>query len=1392
MTKKIGFKTFSLVFALFVAVYATGVAFAWFIQQRYKLDILGHSLGAYFAYGDGTGTKLKKSDHTPWDPDNDEWSDWDISTGPFGITNSSHMFNLAWLQTTGLFNEEDSRRNKDIIYHFELANDIDMTIGKKIVVLPPIGNAEYPFIGVFNGKGYAISNLVISTNKNVLFGNFAADKYKFSNAVGLFGNTANSKEYQKYQKESAAAQEGDEEYKKYQASISNFILVNPTVEVALKGAAGVNTEYASNDDRPEEKNKKGVGLAVGYVGEDVKVQSIGVYGGALAVRRGNYQTYNSIIGIIDPKTLENNTDIFGSGVGGENPGNYFGNTLNTSSLIARLEEIAKVKYDANGNSIPSSWMLPAVTNSNGQWSPGVGEKLAFAADGIVKFDSKPYEVVARDNTGYLLGNKTEIQNLTIKFTAPLKSVDLVYVDDATGERLDSDYFEGNRVTPNWIYTQPNDWKNSNYQSSFGFAPIDPTTFAKLPPKIRALVNYEAGQTIDNFTGVQVQTNSWNEIGASSTIPRGDIWGDPEKSEQNQWSYFGQISWNGQTYGSGLKSADGTPVDEHGHSYHTDGTLVDRYNYILNDDHIYFETNHSYYIGNVDGWSTPVYALDSSGRAINNETGPTYYYYIDGNLIDVIDGKNYLFYFVDGEKRYISALDGFREPIYGVDSEGYALKENGVDRFDVTDFYEVVNGFYRRADGTYVIGTSGWEHEPPIYFIDPNGYALTAAIDNGGMYYINPEVYQPGVYQKTGGSLLYYDINGNPMIFVGGQYISIGPNDFDDNDYAINSNGCYYTATADVYLKNINGTWYYVDADGKRIINDNGRYVTPYGFDANNHAITEEGYYYDATDNNMFYHYINGRYYKIQKSGDIWSYVINGRSMTVRKVGIINGTGYAMYNDEWYYTSDPTVYEDLKGYYLHNKDGEFDGYILYDKQDWEYKDVAFFGNDGILYANDGISGNYVKGDYYTDKNGYVITTEGAYALDGNNNITGEKIPYHIDNNGNLTYDPDGNNQYKQVTVSVTSGWIHEYTFKANNSANTDTYNQPYPKIIIEATSSIPFASPIIESNPNSIYLKQAAGSSDYSDRVQATRASSDHDYVKVKTADSTKRPMGVTYTAKDDYFGQFYRMTGGVALPNNGIWFKPSQAGVIRFVMYATEFDQAFTLFKLERPIHADGSASFDNDSIKMTAVLMQRLPAYVMFYYEWAVSQADIEAGNVEFVIFGGTNYTPYLLYLDLGASALNGDGEESGNGDAIVKFIDFIYNNTYIEQDPNSTNYGKFIYDPTRNTYIPTGVRLSFNDTDENSVHTVTSYYFRQEQLPDSSGQPDSNGYTIYAQYKSSNKDHYELVQLDPKSDNSASPEMAKITITTKDDDVSITQSGIVIPDPFVIPDFIHPLSNN
>lgn len=159
--------------------------------------------------------------------------------------------------------------------------------------------------------------------------------------------------------------------------------------------------------------------------------------------------------------------------------------------------------------------------------------------------------------------------------------------------------------------------------------------------------------------------------------------------------------------------------------------------------------------------------------------------------------------------------------------------------------------------------------------------------------------------------------------------------------------------------------------------------------------------------------------------------------------------------------------------------------------------------------------------------------------------------------------------------------------------------------------------------------------------------------------------------------KLYAYKNGIALPNNGLWFKPSQAGTVRFVMLAQKDSEAFCLLKVTRtnanknnPFYTTGS------DITVEKVMQQQLPPYVLFYYEIDVTQEDIDAGNIEYLIMvdnnvteetedGGTTTTSYkgayFVYLDIGASAA--EDTSAVNPDVQVSAVDFIYDKVEISQ---------------------------------------------------------------------------------------------------------------------------------
>lgn len=248
MLKKISIVLGIIASVLILAV-TVGFSYAWYLGiEKDEINLSGASAGAYFYDGDGS------------------------EANPFKIADSRHMYNLVWLQNNGKLDQK---------YYFELWNPNDANgrngfIDMSSTIIPPIGNDENPFIGVFNGNGNKITNLVVSTNYDVIKnGNVLSEKeYKFSNAVGLFGMTGSG------------------------SVVKNFILDNPVVEVC------------DTDENYATTGQKVAGLAIGYV--ENNAASIGVIGGTLANRRDDsYSTYNSILGGMS-STAQSNMNITGN------------------------------------------------------------------------------------------------------------------------------------------------------------------------------------------------------------------------------------------------------------------------------------------------------------------------------------------------------------------------------------------------------------------------------------------------------------------------------------------------------------------------------------------------------------------------------------------------------------------------------------------------------------------------------------------------------------------------------------------------------------------------------------------------------------------------------------------------------------------------------------------------------------------------------------------------------------------------------------------------------------------------------------------------------------------------------------------------------------------------
>ena len=174
-----------LVVVLSVVMFFSVAAFCWFAQSDgFSTNFKSSTATAYFAGGDGSCKE------------------------PYQIKDPVHLYNLAWLQYLGYFNLRSGFNNGRAQSYFTLTADIDMSG----YTLPPIGTEKYPFIGNFNGNGFAVTNLTVSNGFNDFNGKiypvnavfdkkenngilyyFSADTTTTSAAsfLGMFGVTGN-------------------------------------------------------------------------------------------------------------------------------------------------------------------------------------------------------------------------------------------------------------------------------------------------------------------------------------------------------------------------------------------------------------------------------------------------------------------------------------------------------------------------------------------------------------------------------------------------------------------------------------------------------------------------------------------------------------------------------------------------------------------------------------------------------------------------------------------------------------------------------------------------------------------------------------------------------------------------------------------------------------------------------------------------------------------------------------------------------------------------------------------------------------------------------------------------------------------------------------------------
>lgn len=439
---------------------------------------------------------------------------------PFVISTSTHMRNLAVLQNNGRFVNADG---KPAQFYFEIKKTVsELNMNGRYI--PPIGNDEYPFIGKFNGNGKTIKNLHVTTDKLDLSDDYpvqSGNDYAFSRAVGLFGMTGKG------------------------SVIRNFILDNPTVTVA-----GENTLYAT-------AAKQVVGIAVGHV--EGKCSSIGVRaadeGASLNVEVTGYSTFNSILGELG-EGVESSVTGGGHGNGSGGSGASFGSSFDVASMLDRLYLIKENKQSSS-----PSFHLPDIDTQNQLPTPSAGSKIAFSVDaGKSTYEgADAIETVSSQNVGYFLGNQNKFNVKKLSFGERL-----IETDDANRTWTDSNGKtpDTSGKVPLWFYKYT-DYITENtgtvYTSATGFTELSQSEMDELPQGVKDLLPLSYEQK--SYTTIRISQN-WGYSSAGANYGN---------DNNDQWSYHGQISWMGNTYGEGFRNADNKAVDENGNEL--DGLYV---------------------------------------------------------------------------------------------------------------------------------------------------------------------------------------------------------------------------------------------------------------------------------------------------------------------------------------------------------------------------------------------------------------------------------------------------------------------------------------------------------------------------------------------------------------------------------------------------------------------------------------------------------------------------------------------------------------------------------------------------------------------------------------------------------------------------------------------------
>jgi hypothetical protein len=367
---------------------------AWFTSKN-NADLgtgQGYTASAYFAGGDGS------------------------ADNPFIINRPIHLYNLAWLQYLGIFNQTDSSNNIKQ-KHFVLAADLDMTGW----VLPPIGTSDNPFMGSFSGDPgdgttnyYVVKNLTVDNSLGT--GHIEKKPSGVSsvtgvNIVGMFGVVGNYDGMYS----STTNTSGLSVYDSSANYVKDFYLDKATIKTQLKATL--------------------MGICAGYV--NAPVTGVGVSASKLDVLSGSYKYRSDFTSNISDYTTigyctadyKAKRDIASTVVQDGQKGSYYFSSLETGqnvgaggsigmdSIFTRLagyfDDTSSNTVTLNTNNIITSETVDIVNGVESRTTTGtLGERGLFSnyydssapLKGSYSFDyldaSSKYEYSSGDLPGY--------------------------------------------------------------------------------------------------------------------------------------------------------------------------------------------------------------------------------------------------------------------------------------------------------------------------------------------------------------------------------------------------------------------------------------------------------------------------------------------------------------------------------------------------------------------------------------------------------------------------------------------------------------------------------------------------------------------------------------------------------------------------------------------------------------------------------------------------------------------------------------------------------------------------------------------------------------------------------------------------------------------------------